>query len=358
LFLAVTTVLWVLFYDNISVAAESVLFMLAIVAGGLLFSRTRRMAAGFVLAFVVLTPFNPAFTEIWWRHITDEVIGATRPLTRWIDRRQQFRAWVDSRKGHPVEVNDALVLVRNLYTGCIPSYTAAAQAGEDAIPADVAAIFRKTDCDRFEPTLFESNASFPDRYFRSDTGWRWDYSRQGNSSERYRLVLRPDPLLELQGPIVEVTGDGWYRVRPSEGAPLTMIRTPVPMMTRLRECIPLAAAAVEPRYYPVLWQFLSNPSYLRGVCRDLIVDEEQDSAEGDRVILVRRAGAEPDPLGPTLLHYRVLSPGRFEIRAWSYGRRYLLDAEGVLHAASAPGPGRLEDGPPVPCEIEPRRACM
>ena len=353
-FISLTAVLWALFYDHIDAAKELILFLLAVVATGFLFRQTRRVAAGFVLAFAIMTPLNPRFTRLWWEHIVREATRATRPLTRGVNAREQFRAWMDSRRGYPVELKDALVLIRNLQSGCVPSYSSLERA---PAPTDVAAILRKTDCDRFEPMLVKSKATYPQRYYKSDTGWRWDYARDSDSNGGGRVVLRPDPLLGLPGPILEVTLDGWYRIRQSETAPLTMLRTPVPMMKRLRECIPLAAAEVEPRYYPILWEYLSNKSYLNRVCRDLIVDEDSSVKEGGRIIFVTRAGAEPDPLGRTMLQHLALSPGRFEIRAWSFGRRYLLDADGVLHAANALGLGTMGDGPPLPCEIEPGRSC-
>ena len=354
LFLGLTFVVELIAWSNHNDADSMVTFCFGVLILALVYPRTRKMAIGFLLTFVVVTPIDSRYTRVWWSPVTAAVYRFTRPAARWVERGEKYRAWVDARKGQPVEIKDALVLLMNLNTGCIPSFNS---LDEKVIPADVAAILAKPDCDRFESSLFESKAQYPARYYPSDTGWRWDYARTDETSGGYRVILRPDRLLELQGPIIEVTGNGWYRMRTSENAPLTMLRTPVPLMLRVRECMKTAEAAQDPKN-PIKWGFGSLPSFIQPVCRDLFVNSEQDSSEGDSVISVRRAGDEPDVMFPTLLHYRERTEGRFELRGWSYGRRYLLDGDGVLHAASALGSATLADGPPLPCETEPRRACQ
>ena len=354
LFLGLTFVIQLIAWGKASDGDAVVKFCFAMLVLAFIHPRTRKAAIGFILTFVVLTPFEPRYTKVWWSPVTTAIYVYTRPAARYIERGEKYRAWVDARKGQPVEVKDALVLLMNLNTGCIPSFNS---LDDRTAPADVAAIFRRPDCaSRFESSLYDSKAQYPARYYPSDTGWRWDYVRTDESSGSYRVTLRPDRLLDLTGPIIEVTGNGWYRVRAAEHAQPTMLRTPIPLMIRVRECMKTAEAAADPKH-PIRWGFGSLRSFIRGVCKDLVVDDEQDSSEGDAVIRVRRAGAAPDAIFPTLVHYREGTNGGFELRGWSYGRRYLLDADGVLHAASALGGGPLADEPPLPCELEPGKAC-
>jgi hypothetical protein len=353
LFLGLTFVIQLISWGKASDGEAVATFCLAMLVLALIHPRTRKTAVAFVLTFVVLTPFDVRYTKVWWSPVTSAIYRWTRPAARYIERGEKYRAWIEARKGHPVEVKDALVLLRNLNTGCIPSFNT---LDDRTPPADVAAIFARPDCNRFEPSLYNSKAEYPARYYPSDTGWRWDYVRTDEPGGRYRVTLRPDRLLELQGPILEVTGDGWYRIRASEKAPLKMLLTPIPLMRRVRECMKAAEARADPAN-PIKWGFGSLPSFIRSVCKDLLVDSEQDSSEGDAVIRVRRVRAEPDVMVPTLVHYRERTQGRFELRGWSFGRRYLLDGDGVLHAASALGSGTLADGPPLACELDPGVEC-
>ena len=353
LFLGLTFVVQLIAWGKASDGDAVAKFCFAMLVLALIHPRTRKTAIAFILTFAVLTPFEPRFTKVWWSPVTNAVYRYTRPAARYVERGKKYRAWVDAMKGQPVEVSDALVLLGNLNSGCIPSFNS---LDEKAIPPDVAGIFAKPDCNRFEPSLYDSQAEYPARYYPSDTGWRWDYVRTDAASGDYRVVLRPDRLLELQGPIIEVTGNGWYRIRDSNSAPLRMLHTPIPLMVRVRECMKTAEAAANPQY-PIKWGYGSLRSFIQSTCRDLRVESEQDSSEGDASIRVRRAGTERDPMAEALIHYRERTEGRFELRAWSFGRRYLLDVDGVPHAASARGSGTPADGPPLACELEPGKAC-
>ena len=359
LFLVLTPIMWFVYYTNSPRGAEEpVRLVVGLAAVLLLFRLTRTVGAGFFMGFLALTVLTGGrMTTIWWEELNPPIRRLTQPFSRWFRARTEHRAWIANRRGYPVDVKDGLMLLSNLHSGCVPSYT---RPPGTPVPADVADIMRRPDCDRFKPFLFDDDAAYPQRYFASDSGWRWQYVRTGQDAHgepNFRIVLRPDPQLELPGPILEVTGDGWYRIRESDSAPLRIFATPIPMMRRLRECVMLAAseAARNPRY-PVLWEWLSQPSYIHGVCRDLDVRDEQDSPEGDHVTVVRPHGS-PDPRASAWLHYRALAPDRFEIRARAFGRRYLLDADGTLHAASAAGSGAVTDGPPEPCEIDATVAC-
>ena len=171
LFLGLTFVFQVFDWGSSGSADGGVKFCLAMLVLALIHPKTRKAGIGFLLGFAVLTPMDVRYTDVWWSPVTSAIYRYTRPAARYIERGEKYRAWVDARKGRSVQVQDALVLLRNIEGSCLPSFS---RLDAMAVPADVAAILQKPDCTHFEPDLYDSKAQYPARYYPSDTGWRWE----------------------------------------------------------------------------------------------------------------------------------------------------------------------------------------
>ena len=177
-------------------------------------------------------------------------------------------------------------------------------------------------------------------YDIGDAGWRWE--TVGPENQR-KVVVRPDPLLQRDGPLLEFDDAGLLVRRERDGAPAFVVDTRLRLVERLRDCLvadgSLAALPERPR------------------CPDLKVVVFRAEGRGGRRVIVgagdnRDVDVQYYPAG-------VKRDGGPEMHVFGGARRYMLDAEGRWHVRPprTPGPAAAGDPAPHPCELDQNVPC-
>jgi hypothetical protein len=124
------------------------------------------------------------------------------------------------------------------------------------------------------------------------------------------------------------------------------------MMKRFRECVTIAADSTRPSDTK-RWTSLPESGAMQRACKNWRMAPSGTSTGGDIVYEVRWSPLSDSPrINDHLILYRVLSPGRFEIRSRWGIRHYLLDADGSLHLTTEDREADANDGQPDPCELD------
>jgi len=358
----VATVLSFLPFEPSDASRSSVTVpVLLFVAATLVLPATRAFAAGFMVALVLATFADAKATRHWWAPMRGLVMRVTRPMRERQAREEHLAAWLAQNRGQSLRVSDALVLLSNLRGSCLGPLT----RGDSGlgVPADLDGLLAYPMCEPYRTSTRREQLEWPQRYFEGDTGWRWEFERIAqptlNAGPNFRVVLRPDSLLEHAGPVVEETGDGRIRVRERDGAPWHMVSTPVPTMRRIRECVLRAAAMADSAGdTTALFEYLADGYYARKACREISVTSSTTRDNGDRVLDIvprSRPGQERAETGVVL--FRMVGPRRFEVRGRAWGSRYLLDADGLPHVTTADRDAGVSDPAPERCEEDTSVAC-
>jgi hypothetical protein len=124
------------------------------------------------------------------------------------------------RKGRPLRLEAARDLLGRLSgRDCIGLFFPA-----ESIPASERDLIAESGCSSDRYFVLGGRDARGVLYGPEDQGWRWTYARLPSQTRlgkpNFRLVARPDPLLEVPGPIVERDGDGRLLIRETDNAPL------------------------------------------------------------------------------------------------------------------------------------------
>lgn len=339
----------------------SVVIVLVSLAAALLtlwWRATRPLGIGFFAMLLVSTAFEWDFSKIWWITVRSLVVAVTGPYLKSAEDRTRDRArlseWLAVRKGRPLALAPARDLV-NRMNSCV------VRIFPDDVPPTQAELLAEPGCSSHRYWALGERDERSVLHGPDDHGWRWTYERLPGQTRlggsNYRIVARPDPLLEVPGPIVERDGDGRILIRETEMAPRQTFYTPIPMMKRFRECV-IAASRSRPANTK-RWPYLPESSEMQEACKEWrLVASTAITISGDRSYAVNLYPPSDSPRtsGHGIL-YRVLSPGRFELRSSSGLRRFLLDSDGNLHLTTENRDAEVSDGPPEPCELDITIAC-
>ena len=342
---------------GISSIPAAVVIMCVALGGALLSllsSATRPLGVGFFAAWLVTSVFERDFTILWWATVKGLFTGVTAPYQKSAQDRAKLSEWLAMRKGGAPSLGPGSDLV-NQVSDCVDR-----SFPPDSLPATQRDLLTDPACSTYRAWALGERDHRP-LYGRNDDGWRWTYetivgkTRRGGTN--YHFVARPDPLLKVPGPIIERDGDGRVLIRDNATAPWQVFSTPIPMMKRFRECV-IAANNARPAD-DKRWPYLPESGDMLRACRDWrLVPASAVSASGDHGYDVN---LYPPSVWPRItghgILYRVLSPGRFEIRSRSGIRRYLLDGDGNLHLTTEDRDAEVSDGPPEPCELDITIAC-
>lgn len=314
--------------------------------------------AGLLLATVVLDGF---FARIWWDVPARYVGRMMRPSRDAARRRAGQSSWVLLHRDAPMDVNGGAFRLYQLSEGMLRVGFAARTDGRFPTAMEL------TEPEDYRGARGEAldieDVEFPDRYGPGDMGWRWTLAPSTTPSWRgqpgWLLTMRPDPVLKRDGPILELDGQELLRIREREGAPSRVLRTPIPLMRRMRECI--LAAGADAGADSLRWKYLPGSVDTRRACRELLVEESGSvPADGSMGIGIRTklpAGGEQLWSEPTWLSYLYESPGRFQLRGSEHLRRYMLSADGTLHVTAGLREAQVTDPAPLPCEVDPAVRC-
>lgn len=348
------------------------LAMLALVVGlAALASRSarwRRIAAGFVLGYVLLTlGFDGQLTTSWSVAVTrlDPMReparrrreDAARDSAR-ADGRRRYAAIMSAAEGRNTLARRALEAMR-----CAFAYRAL------------------NPSDGFPVTLDELGRGGGDCAGYRDGGWRIEGTprqviaprsrQQGTPVTRFSLRTTPDPRVIGSGhPVVVADERGLLTVRQTADDVPHVVASPVPALLELRRCVGSAPRTADG---PVRLAALLDRS--APACDTLarrLVEQPPDSLAPGAAVLLLRLDADSRVLGTGgtsaawyLVAYEAdasrASDG-FALRAWPHtgtgtGRSFLVADDGDVHATAEPRMARADDPLAEPCEVDPGVAC-
>ena len=339
---------------------SSVFTIFAIAALLVIVPFTRSTGVGFFLALLVATiAFHPFWTEHWWQPIGRVVARATAPMRNAAQRKREKAEWLATWKGQPLDVNVAMFRAQQLSSGCLQK--AMANRAEGTVPTAVE-LTTPDDCRGFRGDAADIAAEWPERFSKGDKAWRWTVTPSQTPSRwgtpGFVLTFRPESLLGLAGPIVEIDGQDVMRIRDTESSPWRIARTPIPMMQRLRDCLLTVGATIE---NAVQWSALPESSVTGAGCPNLMVTSGGSFADdgGKQLEVSMKLPRDSGRIWsePVWMSYTFLAPRKFELRASAHYRNFLLSADGTVHVTTELRPARTTDGPPLPCEVDPSVSC-
>jgi hypothetical protein len=175
-------------------------------------------------------------------------------------------------------------------------------------------------------------------YDSFDNGWRWESVK---TPRGYKVVVRPDPLLEQRGPVFEFDDDRLLVKRADANAPAYAVETPLPAIEPYRQC--LAA---------------SGPDQCRHLETNRGPSQKHVYGPGES-FSIRLADADASPFEIRLFPRGRYEEGRFELHVQARGRRYMFLQGDDWHAAAVTqGSFAYEKNPPpAACERDIRVPC-
>jgi hypothetical protein len=348
------------------------LVMLALVVGLAVLAarspRWRRIAAGFVLGYVLMTlQFDGALTSSWSVAATrlDPMReparrrreDAARDSTR-ADGRRRYVAMMSSADGRNTLSRRALEAMR-----CAFAYRALHPSAG------------------FPVTLEELGLGGGDCAGYRDGGWRIEGTprqvlapqpRQ-TATPVTRLSLRTTPDPRLMGavhPVVDVDERGILTIRRTASDEPHAAASPVPALLELRRCVNGATRTADGPVRLAALLDMSTPA-----CDTLgrrLMEQPSDSLAPGATVLLLRLDADSRVLGTGsaavtwyLVAYEAngsrASDG-FALRAWPHagpgtGRSFLVAEDGEVHVTTERRAATGDDPLAEPCEADPRVAC-
>ena len=350
-FVVITLVALLSLFSGVAAPMVITLVTLACAIVAAFRSATRPLAVGFFAMLLVTSVFERDFSMIWW--IALKAIGgsAAAPYKRSAKERAKLAEWLALRKGRPLSLGPARTLLEHLGSrDCIGRFFP-----PESIPATGRDLIAEPGCSIYRYFALGAPDERGVSYGDEDHGWRWTYERLPTRTRlgtpNYLLRARPDPQLEMPGPIVARDGDGRVLIRDTDKAPWQTFSTPIPMMKRFRECVSIAADSTHPTDVR-RWTSLPESAAMQRTCKGWWLPPPTTD-DGDAVYDVRLQPPSTWPrISDHVILYRVLSPGRFEIRSLWGIRRYLLDADGNLHVTAENRWAEITDAPPESCELD------
>ena len=173
---------------------------------------------------------------------------------------------------------------------------------------------------------------------RHDNGWRWESVK---TPLGYKVVVRPEPLLEQPGPIFEFDDERLLVRREAPGAPDFAVDTPIPAVEAYRDCLLASGcdgcAHLEKERAPVKTGAIGR-------------------AESHRIRLLNPDTAH---LLITLFPRGRYGEGPFELHITGRGRVYMFQEGSGWHVTNNRSSGipTATDPPPEPCELFPSVPC-
>jgi hypothetical protein len=166
-----------------------------------------------------------------------------------------------------------------------------------------------------------------------DKGWRW---QTVTSPRGYRVVVRPDPLLQQPGPVFEFDDERLLVKRDSPDAPPFAVDSPLPAVEAYRQCI--SASSVDG---------------CRHLERQRGPAEKHRGGPADSHAIVLE-GTDGRPLDVRLFPRGGYDQGKFELHVAGRGRHYMfLEGDG-WHVTNNPSTGGAtsKSPRPEPCELD------
>jgi hypothetical protein len=324
--------------------------------------RTRAVSIGFFGVMMLATfPERGVFTRVWWEPVEFYLLQLTTPLRMARRHAQEKRAWLAAWRDHQLNIETAIFRARQFEEMCVGPRLA---DGSDGRVPGAMELTEPDSCRDFRRDARDIDAKWPLRFHReADKGWRWTLSAANLPSRwggpGFLITLRPEPLLNRAGPILELDSRDLLRIRDSASAPSRVARTPIPAMKRVRACLLAAGASLQE--VDVGWRYLPQRSEVRRSCPDLRIRVSGTAAEDGGSLLevsFKEPAGTPQPWSlPIAMSYTLLSPGRFEITAMAHYRHYLLSADDTLHVTTENRRAATGDALPLPCEIDPSLNC-
>jgi hypothetical protein len=174
-------------------------------------------------------------------------------------------------------------------------------------------------------------------YDGSDNGWRW----QTVSPRDYKVIVRPDPLLQQPGPLFEFDNDRLLVKRDSPDAPPFAVDSPLPAVEAYRQC--LSASGVDG---------CRHLERQRGPAEKHV----GGPADSHAIVLEGTDGRPPDV---RLFPRGAYDQGKFELHVAGRGRRYMFLEGGGWHVTNNPKTRAptSKSPQPEPCELDPTVPC-
>jgi hypothetical protein len=307
--------------------------------------RTRLFGVGFFGALLLASLAQQWAVGVWFDPLGNAMKSATARETK--------AKWVAMWRTVPLTMTTPVERSQRLATSCVVP----AMLERTTVPT-TRELTMSERCRDFRRDALEIDTVWPARYTKGDDAWRWTVSSSATPSRwggtGFVIRYEPDPLTEHTGPIFELDAGDLLVIRESKSAPAKLLTSPLPSLWRMRECLLLAADSIPSD--SAAWRSLPSARALRRLCRDVNVRETAAVGPDER-LFAHFQDRDYGHFSSTLMLYRVLAPGRFELRANVRTRKYLLSADGTWHLAPEDRYAEATDPAPLQCEIDPKVAC-